>query len=630
MILKGVHIKYFLIGIIFLIPSGVFCQVKIFTTDSLNLKEWNYNQRKIVRNPGIGIIAESKNEIFFSYNFEDPEKILDGKNASLAVGNDSVIYVMYENNGIKYLTLQDPTDLQSKIQYVDIAETGFSPVADCDKDGNIHLLYGAQDPANILDRKMNSLNYVKISGNQKQISSVIYDSKIADKQHNLVNYAIATDLLFRDKTIFLAYQLSNDSIYIKYSVDYGENWKLSIAFPGTNPSLSVGFFKDPAEPYSSFPEDFTCPAVLYMDSGGNLLNRYAEYFTGAEDVFHWYDSRKIQDGPVDYACMDDLIIPEPFGYSNIFQKEGVLYHAFSDMNENRIMDTITNNVIVSSIAYKQFNLYQVDIVWYEKKDDSYILYYQGFGKLSPALSLKLTHTQSPVVCYGESDGFIYTTVTGGIPPYHYFWSTGDHTEDLLNIPAGYYELTVSDMNSSCIYASFEIPESLPVETGDIEGPVQVNKNEIAVYSVPATQGSDYNWKVYGGILMDGQGNNSVNVQWGEAGSGKVSVIETNKDGCKGDKVSLDVSILQTRVNPSETQFFSIYPNPFTDNTKIQFPNPESEPYQLIIRDLSGKTLKVIHSVNKDMIVLQRDGLPSGLYLLELKGPRIYRARIVIY
>ncbi|MCB0638968.1 MAG: T9SS type A sorting domain-containing protein, partial [Lewinella sp.] len=44
----------------------------------------------------------------------------------------------------------------------------------------------------------------------------------------------------------------------------------------------------------------------------------------------------------------------------------------------------------------------------------------------------------------EVNGFIDLTVQGGTPPYNYSWSTGATTEDIANLPAGEYQVTVSD------------------------------------------------------------------------------------------------------------------------------------------------------------------------------------------
>lgn len=625
----GINIKYLIILLLFFVPGNSLSQIKIFTTDSINLTEWNYNQRKIVRSPEIGIIAESKNEIFFSYDLNDPVKIFDGKNASLAVDSSSIIHIVFQDNGIRYALKPATGDWQQDIQISNISEEGSFPIADCDKDGSVHIVYGVSDPGN---KYLSSLKYVKVSDNQKQISSTIYEMNVEDSPHTLVNYTIANHLLFSDRTVFIAYQLSNDSIYLKYSVDNGLTWMHGGQFRGTDPKLSVGpgqHWSDQLIEYAVF------PVLLFRDMEGNLTNSFAEFHISAYDTSIWWmGENRIQDGPIDGFCIDDVI--GPFGYSYIFQKDGVLYHAFSGLSRSTIMDTITNIAIVSSIAYKQFDRFKVDIVWFEKNDGMYEMYYQWFEKIPAPPKLKLTSTQSDIVCYGASDGFIKTDVTGGNPPYKYQWSTGDTVKDISNLSAGTYSLIITDSilhpfpipSSNSIYAFFEIFESSQVETSEITGLTQASTSDIIVYTVSGTPGSVFDWTVTGGNLLAGQGSNSVNIQWGDPGSGKISVIETNKDGCKGDTVSTDVSIVMS-VNPAEIQPFKIYPNPFSNNTKIQFPYPASEPYQLSIITLAGKTVKIIDAFNTDLIEFNRDGLPAGLYMIELKGSQIYRGKIII-
>jgi len=47
------------------------------------------------------------------------------------------------------------------------------------------------------------------------------------------------------------------------------------------------------------------------------------------------------------------------------------------------------------------------------------------------------------ICYGSSTGSIDISVSGGNPPYTYQWSNGANTQDLINVPAGTYECTIT-------------------------------------------------------------------------------------------------------------------------------------------------------------------------------------------
>jgi len=58
----------------------------------------------------------------------------------------------------------------------------------------------------------------------------------------------------------------------------------------------------------------------------------------------------------------------------------------------------------------------------------------------------ITATTSPPTSSGGSDGSISITVTGGTPGYTYLWSTGDTTQNIMDLPVGCYTVTVTDTN----------------------------------------------------------------------------------------------------------------------------------------------------------------------------------------
>ena len=66
-----------------------------------------------------------------------------------------------------------------------------------------------------------------------------------------------------------------------------------------------------------------------------------------------------------------------------------------------------------------------------------------------ALSLALTSITQPS-CNGTATGSINITVSGGTTPYVYAWSNGYNGEDLSGVPAGSYNVNVTDGNGCTI------------------------------------------------------------------------------------------------------------------------------------------------------------------------------------
>lgn len=63
-------------------------------------------------------------------------------------------------------------------------------------------------------------------------------------------------------------------------------------------------------------------------------------------------------------------------------------------------------------------------------------------------SLSLTPIATSPNCFGESTGAAAVSVSGGTPPFSYEWNTGSTAPEQINIPAGIYEVTVTD-NAGC-------------------------------------------------------------------------------------------------------------------------------------------------------------------------------------
>ncbi|MCX6256989.1 MAG: choice-of-anchor L domain-containing protein [Bacteroidia bacterium] len=91
---------------------------------------------------------------------------------------------------------------------------------------------------------------------------------------------------------------------------------------------------------------------------------------------------------------------------------------------------------------------------------------QAFNLIIPS-GLIINVNQSNVTNSGGSDGSIDITVTGGISPYSYHWNNGQTTEDLNNLFAGWYYVTVTDSNGCIISSSVHITQPNSIDAVDI-------------------------------------------------------------------------------------------------------------------------------------------------------------------
>lgn len=87
----------------------------------------------------------------------------------------------------------------------------------------------------------------------------------------------------------------------------------------------------------------------------------------------------------------------------------------------------------------------------------------------PLQPITINHTQQNIICFGGNSGSIDVSVSGGTAPYLYSWSNGQTTQDISNLTAGVYTITVQDANSCIKNLNVTISQpSLPLTlTGNI-------------------------------------------------------------------------------------------------------------------------------------------------------------------
>ncbi|MEP7170058.1 MAG: SprB repeat-containing protein, partial [Bacteroidota bacterium] len=156
----------------------------------------------------------------------------------------------------------------------------------------------------------------------------------------------------------------------------------------------------------------------------------------------------------------------------------------------------------------------------------------GVTITQPAAALSSTNSHVNVLCRNNTTGSINITVTGGTTPYTYNWSNGANTEDLTNISAGTYTVTVTDANG-CTSTSAAItitqPAAVLAGSATTTGNVACNSGANGAVNLTVTGGTSpysYTWS-----------NGATTQDIGGLFAGNYVVTITDANGCSATSAS---------------------------------------------------------------------------------------------
>ena len=73
----------------------------------------------------------------------------------------------------------------------------------------------------------------------------------------------------------------------------------------------------------------------------------------------------------------------------------------------------------------------------------------------------------------------------------------------------------------------------------------------------------------------------------------------------------------------------VSPNPINTKATIEFPNPNHSKYILSVFSISGNKVFEMDNIKSDKIEFKRGNLLEGVYLVEIKGEKLFMEKIIV-
>ena len=234
--------------------------------------------------------------------------------------------------------------------------------------------------------------------------------------------------------------------------------------------------------------------------------------------------------------------------------------------------------------------------------------------------IQITGTFTHLLCYGDNDGAVDVNVIGGSPSvngYTYLWSNNVTSEDLSNVGAGLYTLTVTDSLSCVATYDARLTEPDELEVSIVETSPFVLELSTVTGGTPSYT---YAWYESGNNV--GTGTTYV-----VSTNGTYSLEATDANNCTNTSNSITYNVASV-INGEEVSF-RVYPNPFREEATVDFGYTVNEATISIV-DIYGKLIEQHEVVNASSFIITNKNKASGIYFMKIDtGSKLYNTKIII-
>lgn len=221
-------------------------------------------------------------------------------------------------------------------------------------------------------------------------------------------------------------------------------------------------------------------------------------------------------------------------------------------------------------------------------------------------------------CFGNQDGSLSVSATGGTAPYTYRWddAAAQTSASATGLGAGTYSVVVTDSVGCSQTLSFVLEQPAPVIAvlDDVSPETNADSNGAIAVSVSGGQGEPYSYLwLFEGAPVAGKEDLSG------LASGNYTLIVADANGCEDTlEVVLDRITGGSSLLPPAHRI-QVFPNPAADHLTVVAAADEAVSWQLSLLNMSGGLAQAPARVygRQHTFVLDLSQLSAGVYLLRM-------------
>ncbi len=209
----------------------------------------------------------------------------------------------------------------------------------------------------------------------------------------------------------------------------------------------------------------------------------------------------------------------------------------------------------------------------------------------------------------QGGGQIDLVISGGTPPFSFAWSHGATIEDVQNLPAGTYTVTVTDVNNCVNVNTATVTDTSPVSVSFTTQNPTAGSNNGSVTANPASGTPPYTYQWSNGGTTQTISN---------LAAGTYTVTVTDYAGCK--KISsVTLSIVSGIVQAEDFVSISIYPNPVSHVCYAELELLEANSLSLFLFNSLGQPVwaKQLSGFKQGIVPVDMRSLPAGVYFFRV-------------